>query len=159
MSLMSLICLMSAELPLPSPREDALLLGFAPDRRPVSQIVTGVKGDTSGTRRIREGDWHVEVFLGPGVSEADASLIVRAIRGNQLANGQAPLASGPGAGTVPELPEIDPSRIGSIEVVSPHTEPPSYENRTWEDFSSGSLYMVVVREGKVELRRIGFWIA
>jgi hypothetical protein len=48
------------------------------------QICIGCPVQKLEKTRIQDGDWNIDLVLGPGVSKADAELIVRAARGNRI---------------------------------------------------------------------------
>ena len=49
-----------------------------------AQICIGCPVEKQEKTRIDDGDWNIELVLGPGVPKADAETIVRAVRANKI---------------------------------------------------------------------------
>ena len=116
-----------------------------------------------GVWRIHDDGWHIDIELGEGVSYADATKIVRAIRHVKMLNGQSALPVGPLAGATPTMPTIDANRITSIErdtdrhtrLVVTTTNPRDRE----ADALSGEKVVVEIRNGRVVVVGTGHWVA
>jgi hypothetical protein len=106
------------------------------------------------------------VWLGRGVTEVDAVIIVRALRQGQLANRQRPFQTGSRAGEARDLPEIDASTLFLItkalgdEAAATERGPYQYELSTNEstDCLSGRAFGVAIRDGVVELIWASVWV-
>lgn len=105
--------------------------------------------------RPEDGDWRSRI--GPRVPPRDERLLVDAIRGSDIVNRLPRPTSGPRAGIAPPMPFIDPSQVRNINLDSPDGEDRVYSILT--GCSSGQSFRVVIVDGKVELRSVGFWIS
>jgi hypothetical protein len=118
--------------------------------------------------RLRDGDWHRDVALGPEVTYEDAKAIVLAIRHRTLVDVRSAdeiAKAGP--------PRIDPDQIFSVarfdDEPTKRRLPELYgdmyvvTSATHEDFTGrgggGHLLHVKIRNGRVELHGSGFWIS
>ncbi len=107
--------------------------------------------------RIRDGDWHVDLYLSGDVPYGDAVMIVQAIRRQQLVDRRPPSQSSSA------IRYIDASRIRSIRSsVSPPSIARQYE--IWEGEGAGragggDLLVVRIHDGRTELHNHGQWIS
>ena len=97
--------------------------------------------------RVSDGDWFVDVQLGTGISYAEAEVIVLAIHRNELIRA-------PESGASDR--RFDADNITSIRTVDPITRKFDVEI---DNGGSGYDLAVTIRDGKVELYRLGIWIA
>lgn len=105
--------------------------------------------------RPEDGDWHRRI--GPGIAEADATLLVEAVRGSDIVNRQERPTSGPRAGIVPPMPFIDPSEVMTIRL-----DPSERGDRVYLVMTGcreGKSFRIRIVNGKAELHSVGFWIS
>jgi hypothetical protein len=107
---------------------------------------------TEESWRVADGNWFVDMRLGPGVPYADAERIVLAIRHHVLVN-RLPSSVGP-LKLDTTMPAINANDIQSI--VRSSSAPGRYEVRTGA--ASGTLLHVMVRDGQVELHGQSVWM-
>jgi hypothetical protein len=122
-------------------------------RREGRWIGSGAELSTEELWRIADGDWVVDIRLGPNVRYDDAKRIVLAIRQNTLVN-RLSLSIGP-LKLNPIMPTIDANEIVSVNAVS--SDQGTYQVLTGRG-ASGDVYEVRIRDGTVELHRHGTWI-
>jgi hypothetical protein len=121
----------------------------------VGNWITGLETALPVVRwRVRDEDWHVDMYLGEGVSYENAAVIVRSIRRNGLTDRRQPQDQ------TFDIPYIDASTITYIR--RPHqtvwTSPGDsrdYEVMTGE--SGGFVLLVRIVDGSVEVHRAGGW--
>ena len=105
---------------------------------------------------MRDGNWHVDVYLGTGVAYRDAEAIVRAIRCGELIDRRLP--QNPQSGVL----RLDPGDITSIgrphrTAWAPPLEPREYEIRTGDDAGGGDWLSVRIVDSGVEVYKYGQW--
>jgi hypothetical protein len=101
--------------------------------------------------RVRDGAWHVDVHVAPGISYADAESIVLAIRRATMINRLPTSVGSLKLGT--EMPEIDAASISTITKAA--TAAQDYELRT--GVNTGLWLRVRVVNDTVELHGYGSW--
>jgi hypothetical protein len=107
--------------------------------------------------RIRDGDWHVDLYLSGDVPYSDAVMIVQAIRRQQLVDRRPPSQSSSA------IQYIDASRIISIRsTVSRPPIPRQYEIMEGEGTGragGGEWLVVQIHDDRVELHNHAQWIS
>ena len=106
--------------------------------------------------RIRDGDWHIDITLGPNVPYDDAVSIVHAIRQKQLVDRRPPSRE-----KSSEIRYVDPSALRSVQTTRNVDSrgvpiPREYEITTGE--AGGDWLTVRIRDGVVELHNHGHWV-
>jgi hypothetical protein len=124
-----------------------------PDGFRIGRWIANGKTEERERWRIRERDWHVDVFLESGVAYEAAETIVLAFRRGTGVNRMP--GPGPGREWATRRPNLDASEIFAIEWDADKQE---YEVRAGRD-GGGEVYWVQIRDGRVELHGIGTWIA
>src|SRR5882762_5765028 len=99
--------------------------------------------------RVTDGDWHVDVTLGTGVSYDSAALIVQAVRHRTLVN-QIPAVLRRMFGDT--LPVVDAS---DIQTIAKSRRSPGYEVTTGH--AGGLVLYVSFDAGQVLVHNIGSW--
>ncbi len=102
--------------------------------------------------RIKDGEWHVDVFLEQDVPYKDAELIILAIRRaelmNRLSESMGPIKLNT------NMPQIDPSSVGSIKKNPSGVR--DYELQTGR--GAGLILHVRIIDGHVELLSYATWL-
>lgn len=114
--------------------------------------------------RIQDGQWHTDVQLGPGITKADAELIIRAARRHEIA--ERPISD-----QYNDLPPIDIERVDYIGNASRYFVEPTpilgHAERNVRYFSvserttrnNSREHVIAIREGRVERVAVLSWVA
>jgi len=101
--------------------------------------------------RVQDGDWHVDVALGTGVSFDSAALIVQAVRRQTLVN-EIPAVVRRLMGDT--LPVVD---AGDIRTIEKSRESQVYKVKTGE--MAGYVLSVSIDAGRVLVHNVSSWIS
>jgi hypothetical protein len=104
---------------------------------------------------VHDGNWHVDLYLGTGVTYRDAEAIILALRRGELIDRRVPQDRQSG------VLRLDPGDITSIErphrtAWAPPLDPREYEIKTGD--GGGNWLSVRIVDSGVEVHKYGQWI-